>query len=85
MSWHAIRLGATVTRTSPTVIINPRDDLGFTELVEQALRSGVDVPTALEWKLRERHPKAVVRRRELAGEQVDVWYVYREGRWVSGG
>ncbi len=85
MGGHAIRLGATVTRTSPTVIINPREDLEFAELVERALKSGVDSPKALEVELRQRHPKAVVRRRELAGEQVDVWYVYREGRWVSAG
>ncbi len=84
MSGHASRLGSTVTRTSPTVIINPRDDLSFTELVERALQGGVDSPKALEGKLRERHGNAVVRRRELAGERVDVWYVYREGHWVSG-
>jgi hypothetical protein len=74
-----------VTRTSPTVIINPRDDLRFAEFVNRSLLTAVESPDALERLLRERYPRAVVRRRGLAGEQIEVWYVYREGRWVSGG
>ena len=76
--------GSTVTRTSPTIIINPRDDGRFGELLDRSLLTGVESPDALERLLREVYPRAVVRRRELAGEQVEVWYVYREGRWVSG-
>lgn len=74
-----------MTRTSPTVIINPRDDLPFSEMVDRSLLTGVESPDALERLLRDDYPLAVVRRRELAGEQVEVWYIYREGRWVSGG
>lgn len=73
-----------MTRTSPTVIINPRDDLRFIELVDRSVLTGIDSTDALQALLRERYPRAVVRRRGLAGEQIEVWYVYREGRWVSG-
>ncbi len=73
-----------MTRTPPTVIVNPRDDLVFDDLVDLSLGSGVDSPDALQKLLRERYPAAVVRRRGLAAEQVEVWYVYREGRWISG-
>ena len=73
-----------MTRTSPTIIINPRDDVRFSELVDRSVLSGVESPDTLERLLRRVYPRAVVRRRELAGEQVEVWYVYREGRWVSG-
>ncbi len=82
---HALEFGDTVTRTSPTVIINPREDLRFREVVDRSLLTGVDSPEALERVLRGGYPRAVVRRRGLAGEQVEVWYVYREGWWVSGG
>jgi len=71
-------------RTSPTVIINPREDLRFSEMVDRSLLTGVESPDALERQLRDHYPLAVVRRRGLAGERVEVWYVYREGRWVSG-
>ncbi len=82
---HALEFGDTVTRTSPTVIINPREDLRFREVVDRSLLTGVESPEALERVLRGGYPRAVVRRRGLAGEQVEVWYVYREGWWVSGG
>ena len=77
--------GGTVTRTSPTVIINPREDLRFREMVDRSLLTGAESPEALERLLRDAYPRAVVRRRGLAGEQIEVWYVYREGWWVSGG
>lgn len=74
-----------MTRTSPTVIINPRDDQRFSEIVDRSLLTGVESLEALERSLRDHYPLAVVRRRGLAGEQIEVWYIYREGRWVSGG
>ena len=43
---------------------------------------GVTEPDALQTRLRETHPSAVVRARELAGETSEVWYVYRDGHWV---
>jgi hypothetical protein len=36
-------------------------------------------PDRLENALREVYPRAVVRRRDLAGEPMPTWYVYREG------
>jgi hypothetical protein len=36
----------------------------------------------LQAHLRARYPEAVVHARELAGERILVWYVYRDGRWT---
>ncbi len=66
----------------PMLIVNPASDRAFRELAESAL-SPSDDPQALQDRLREHYPKAVVRARDLSGEEVVVWYVYREGRWVS--
>ena len=65
----------------PVLVVNPRDDLDFVALVERHI-DGVREPDALQERLRETHPSAVVRARELAGETSEVWYVYRDGRWV---
>jgi hypothetical protein len=40
-------------------------------------------PDSLEDALREVYPRAVVRRRELAGELMPTWYVYREGTYPA--
>jgi hypothetical protein len=64
------------------LIVNPASDRVFREFAEVSLRPKDD-PQALQRRLRERYPKAVVRARDLSGEPLDVWYVYREGRWVS--
>jgi hypothetical protein len=40
---------------------------------------------ALEAALRLTYPNARVRRRELSGEAVEIWYVYREGHWIPPG
>jgi hypothetical protein len=39
-------------------------------------------PALLQNVLRSTYPLVLVRPRDLAGEQENVWYVYREGRWV---
>jgi len=36
----------------------------------------------LQRRLRDRFPRAIVRPRELAGERLEIWYVYRDGRWI---
>ncbi len=36
----------------------------------------------LQRGLREHHPQAAVRAREISDEVSVVWYVYREGRWI---
>jgi hypothetical protein len=40
-------------------------------------------PEELEAMLRDSYPRAVVRPRALSGETLVVWYVYRDGHWVS--
>lgn len=40
-------------------------------------------PAELEQALRASHPQAVVHRRELDAERTPVWYVYRDGHWIS--
>jgi hypothetical protein len=63
-------------------VINPRRDAGFVAMVENE-GPRASSPAALEQFLRETHPKAVVRPRQLEGERSEVWYVYRDGTWVA--
>jgi len=63
-------------------VINPRRDADFVARVEAEGPSARN-PSALEAILRTDYPKAVVRPRQLEGERAEVWYVYREGYWVS--
>ena len=69
-------------RERPVLIASPRDDDAFREFAEDLVVNGATAAEALEVALRERYPKAVVRARDLAGERVAVWYVYRDGRWT---
>lgn len=64
------------------VVANPPGDLDFRRVIDRILLAGVDGPHDLEAALRTQYPKAVVRRRELAGESFEVWYAYREGHWI---
>jgi hypothetical protein len=66
----------------PIVILNPRSDARFVELVSELLAALVDEPADLQAGLRAEFPEAVVRRRELSSESTEVWYVYRDGRWT---
>ena len=72
-------------RSTPTLILNPPDDLDFRVAAESLVGGGVAAPQALEGSLRERWPAAVVRPRDIAGERGDIWYVYRDGHWVRSG
>ena len=66
----------------PVLIVNPRSDARFVELVaELTADSAVDEPADLQASLRAEFPDAVVRRRELSSESTEMWYVYRDGRW----
>jgi hypothetical protein len=67
----------------PILVLNPRQDPSFLKCAEQLLAAS-DGPEALQAALREHYPAAVVRERVLASEPQTVWYVYRDGRWVSG-
>ena len=66
----------------PILIVNPRSDAAFVAMVEELVASGTEGAAALEQRLRETYPRAVVRERGLAGEATTTWYVYREGTWI---
>jgi hypothetical protein len=68
----------------PTIVFNPLSDKGFEEAIAAAINGGAVDPRDLQQSLRRSYPATVVRPRELAGERGVVWYVYRDGRWVSG-
>lgn len=67
----------------PVLVVNPRSDKAFTDLVHDLVANGAESPDVLQARLRVTYPRAVARRRVLAGEQVETWYVYREGTWLS--
>jgi hypothetical protein len=69
----------------PVLVVNPPDDPEFRDLATRLLDEGIRVPALLQGRLREQHPYAIVRPRDLVGEQTPVWYVYRDGRWVGHG
>ena len=69
---------------STTLVVNPRDDTPFVRLAERLVADGVRSPDQLQARLRQEYPEAVVRARELDGEAFTIWYVYRDGHWVSG-
>ena len=66
----------------PTLITNPANDVAFRDHAESALREGQSV-AELQQILRGEYPRAIVRPRDLEGERKVVWYVYREGHWVT--
>ena len=68
----------------PFLVVNPATDRAFREFAEQAAVTleHAAPPADLERKLRARYPRAVARARDLHGEVLRVWYVYREGYWV---
>lgn len=51
----------------------------------EALLDGASAPSDLQRGLRATYPDAAVHPRSLAGEVATVWYVYRDGRWISHG
>ena len=69
----------------PVLMLNPRDDEAFGELVTQLVAGGIETTGALQAALRDRYPAAVVHQREISSERAVVWYVYRDGRWIGPG
>jgi hypothetical protein len=67
----------------PLLFLNPADDVTFRDSVDALVAEGVANAADLERRLREPYPQAVVRPRDLADESFTVWYVYRDGHWVS--
>ena len=70
-------------RVAPRLVINPRQDAGFVEACSLAMQAAPPVPRALQEALRSDYPQATVEPRALSGEPLRVWYVYRDGHWVS--
>jgi hypothetical protein len=68
---------------APRLVINPRQDAGFVEACSVAMEAAPAVPRALQEALRDEYPQATVEPRALSGESLRVWYVYRDGHWVS--
>lgn len=65
------------------LVINPMTDATFVRTCDAALDLHPTRPEDLQTMLRRRYPRTVVRPRALSGERLVVWYVYREGHWVS--
>jgi hypothetical protein len=70
-------------RRRPTIVANPAGDVVFAARVDACLEAGASDPPELEKGLRREYPAVVVRRREISNEPFEVWYVYREGRWIG--
>ena len=69
---------------SITLVLNPRADPRFVALAQAIVADGVDAPADLQSRLRQDFPAAIVRARELDGEALSIWYVYRDGHWIPG-
>ena len=67
----------------PLLVVNPRTDASFVAFVREQIDRLRDLdPQSLQFRLRERHPTATVRARELSSEPSTIWYVYRDGHWT---
>ena len=73
LDWRLVR---------PLVIMNPRSDARFVELVTRLMEDAPTGTSDLQDGLRAQYPEALVRRRELSSESTEVWYVYRDGHWT---
>jgi hypothetical protein len=71
-------------RSRPLIVVNPTSDDAFRERIDRHLATGVVRPSDLEALLRIDYPRTVVRRRELTDEEIEIWYVYRDGHWIGG-
>ncbi len=70
----------------PMLVLNPADDADFESVARRLVEDGAaGDPDRLQAGLRDRWPLAIVRRRDLAGEQAQIWYVYRDGHWIRTG
>ena len=67
----------------PILVVNPVADRTFKAFAEQQLDEGSSSVSDLEARLRVRYPRAAVHARELSGEPIAIWYVYRDGHWTT--
>ena len=65
-----------------TLVLNPRDDARFVALAEGMVADGVESPARPSGSPAQDYPDAVVRARDLDGEALSIWYVYRDGHWT---
>ena len=65
----------------PLLIVNPRSDVQFVQLVAELTADALTELADVQTRLRQQYPSAIVRRRELSSEATEMWYVYRDGRW----
>ena len=70
---------------NPTLIINPIDDQIFAVYARVLVEHGARSVVELERRLRTIYPLATVHPRDLSGESVPIWYVYRDGHWTPRG
>jgi hypothetical protein len=69
----------------PTLIINPTDDVIFGAYAHLLLEHGAVSVVELERRLHTVYPRATVHSRDLSGEPLPIWYVYRDGHWTRPG
>jgi hypothetical protein len=67
----------------PILVTNPVGDRTFREYAELQVDDGANTVEILESRLRTRYPQAAVHARELSGERMTMWYVYRDGYWTA--
>jgi hypothetical protein len=65
-----------------TLFLNPADDEDFVRRVNELVATGAAEAGDLQRRLRAWYPDAVVRPRDLANEQSNVFYIYRDGHWI---
>jgi hypothetical protein len=65
----------------PTLVVNPVEDEIFAAYADLLLDHGVATVGEMERRLRTIYPRAVVHPRELSGEPILIWYLYRDGHW----
>jgi hypothetical protein len=70
--------GAHIGSPRPRLVCIPSSDRGFEALAQHRLDEIRD-PSEFERLLRSVYPNVRVRQRELTGELVETWYVYRDG------
>lgn len=65
----------------PLLVAFPTSDQAFRGWAERLVATSQGKPDQLERSLRGRYPDAVVRPRDLSGDVIAIWYIYRDGAW----
>ncbi len=65
----------------PLLVVFPANDQDFRGWAERLVAGSNGRPDRLERSLRGRYPDAVVRPRDLSGDVMAIWYIYRDGSW----